>query len=520
VSVWRRSLPDMDDTEKPPPPVPEETYSSPEPDTTVLPTGAPPASLAALLEGGWPLPAVERQRFLVDGVVAQGGHGRILRASDRQLERTVALKELLVPGSSAEARFLNEARVTARLQHPSIVPVYEAGRWPGGEPFYTMKLVSGRSLARLIDAASHFRERLELLPRVLDVAEAVAYAHSRRVIHRDLKPSNLLVGEFGETVVIDWGLAKELDRSPPREPTPVPRAVQPRAEELPWLTEADGPAEPVSPPGPEDTEAGTVLGTPAYMPLEQASGQPVDERADVYALGAILYHVLAGRPPYSGSSSQEVLGLVLSRPPPPLEQAQPGVPRELLGIVSRAMAREPARRYPSARELAEDLRRFQAGQLVGAHQYSPWELLARFVRQQAVALSMAVVALLALATGLGLNYVSVLRERDRAERKQAEAEHAWHQATERADMLTLLQTRAALEHSPERALGWLEGLSPSFSAWGQARTLAADALARGLATRLQGHSAALNCVAFSPNGRWLLTTSDDRTVRLWELASG
>src|SRR5262249_36594426 len=176
------------------------------------------------------------------------------------------------PTGEQISRFQREALITARLQHPGIVPVYEAGRWPSGEPFFAMKLVSGRPLDKVIAEATSLPARLALLPRLAAACDAMAYAHSQRIIHRDLKPGNVLIGDFGETVVIDWGLAKDLDAADsPESANRAPRArkSQPKIEHQSSTL----------------TVAGSVMGTPAYMAPEQARGETVDQRADVFALG-------------------------------------------------------------------------------------------------------------------------------------------------------------------------------------------------------------------------------------------
>jgi WD40 repeat protein/tRNA A-37 threonylcarbamoyl transferase component Bud32 len=451
------------------------------------------------------LPQVEVDRYDLSGEFARGAIGRILKARDRRLDRPVAIKELIQRGGDVEARFVTEALITARLQHPSIVPVYEAGRWATGEPFYAMKFVSGRSLADVISEKHTLQDRLALLPHVLAVAEAIAYAHTERIIHRDLKPANVLVGAFGETVVIDWGLAKDLARDSSAEAS-LPPSVPGLDASL--------------------THQGMVVGTPAYMPPEQAAGRPVDERADVYALGAILYHLLAGTRPYDTGSSAQVIDQVVRGPPTPLGQRQKAIPADLLAIVAKAMARDPLRRYATARELAEDLRRFQTGQIVGAHAYSLGERFVRFVKRYRAVVAVTAVALLILI-GMGTaSFQGVLAARDRAEHKQAEAEQAQHdaesarkQALERADELTLLHARTAVERDPNEVITWLSSLSPGFSHWSAVRTIAADARARGFATVLRGHEQTIDDLVFSRDGKHLITSSDDYTIRIWDFTA-
>ena len=351
------------------------------------------------------LVAVDPDHYVLGEELARGGMGRILRARDRRLGRQIAIKENLVVAGDHARRFEREARITARLQHPSIVHVHEAGVWPGGEPFFAMDLVAGRSFDDVISRATTLEQRLALIPNVLAVADAIAYAHHQGVIHRDLKPKNVLVGDFGETVVIDWGLAKDL-RGP---------------------AEPDDGAAPVIANG--ATEAGKVVGTPAYMSPEQARGHTVDPRADVYALGAVLFHLLAGRPPISGRSSDEVLARLVAGPLPSLAEVQPGVPADLLAIVAKAMAFAPGDRYPTARELADDLRQYQTGQLVGAHHYSLGQLVRRWLRRHraAVAVAAAAAVVLIVVSAIALQRVvhaeSVAQsERRAAERDRTDAE--------------------------------------------------------------------------------------------------
>jgi serine/threonine-protein kinase len=238
--------------------------------------------------------------------IGVGGMGEVYRCGDDALRRDLAIKVIkagLHGDHDAEERFLREARLTGSLQHPGIVPVHNLGRLADGQLFYTMKLVRGRTLADLLRDEPDGPERLPRLLSVVEkVCQAVAYAHSKGVLHRDLKPSNVMVGEFGEVQVMDWGLAKELRSSEastaPAEASVIPAEATGELETGAWAQAADG-----------LSRAGAALGTLAYMPPEQATGDwdIVDERADVFALGAVLCAVLTGRPPYHGSNPDDLL---------------------------------------------------------------------------------------------------------------------------------------------------------------------------------------------------------------------
>jgi tRNA A-37 threonylcarbamoyl transferase component Bud32/tetratricopeptide (TPR) repeat protein len=306
--------------------------------------------------------------------IGRGGMGHIVRARDRRLGRVVAIKQLL--DARLKARFEREARLTARLQHPAIVTVYEAGRWPSGDPFYAMKYVAGRPLDLVIAELTTLDERLALLANLTTVADAIAYAHSEGIVHRDLKPQNILLGPFGETVVIDWGLAKDLHS-------------------------ASEPVAPFRDDGHALTQGGA--GTPAYMAPEQARGEPPDERVDVYALGATLHHVLAGERP-------------------DLRPLPDATPRDLRTIVAKAMAAAPADRYPTAAEVAGELKRFQNGQLVTAHRYTTRELVRRWLARHRGITVVSALALAILVVTSALGVRRIVAERDRADQQKAIAE--------------------------------------------------------------------------------------------------
>jgi predicted Ser/Thr protein kinase len=274
-------------------------------------------------------------RFEIGREIGRGGMGRILEATDLQFGRRVALKASLRHTAAAKQRFVQEALVTANLQHPGIPPVYERGVDEAGHHFYAMRFIEGRTLKEALAGARDMDARLALVPVVVRTAQTLAYAHERGVVHRDIKPDNVLVGRHGESTVLDWGIAK--------------------VRGLPAVTGGGDLGAPID--GGGATRHGAVLGTPYYMAPEQAEGDvgAIDERTDVFALGALLYQVLSGKAPYAAPSLEEAIGKARGAAPVDLAEAAPEAPPQLVAIVRRAMARHPGDRYQTAGELADAL---------------------------------------------------------------------------------------------------------------------------------------------------------------------
>ena len=392
---------------------------------------APPAPSAGLRDRLARLADPGRDRYDLVERVARGGMGEILRARDADTDREVAMKVALDGAGVSLRRFLEEARTTGRLQHPGVAPVHDLGVDDEGRLFFTMKLVEGEDLSAVLDRVSRGGDPDWSTTRVLGVllraCETMAFAHARGVIHRDLKPANVMVGAYGETYVMDWGLARALDRDDPRDLR--------IAERSGGVDLADSDASLV-------TLDGAVLGTPAYMPPEQAAGR-VDEvgpAADVYAVGAMLYHLLAGHPPYAPRGERPgphaVLAAVRSGPPRRLDEVAASAPPELIAISERAMARDVVDRYADMGALAADLRAFLERRVVAAHATGPWAELTKWVERNRAS---AAVAALALVAVLGLFAWSIV-ERTRAEtnRTAAETDAAKADESER-----LAQERAA-----------------------------------------------------------------------------
>jgi eukaryotic-like serine/threonine-protein kinase len=407
-------------------------------------------------------------RFRILRFHDQGGIGKVSVAFDAELQREVALKQIRPERADEDsrARFLLEAEVTGRLEHPGIVPVYGLGLDEDGRPFYAMRLVRGISFDAAINAFHSAdqdprrdpQERSlalrHLLDRFVDVCQTVAYAHSRGVLHRDLKPANVLLGPFNESLVVDWGLAKVFARGPGEpsgdstaapEGTAPPRSDPSRAPAgrgsaagavEPAAVDAPAPAAPGAQPGSSepplgcssttDTVAGTAFGTPAYMSPEQADGRldRMGPASDVYSLGAMLYTLLAGRLPFDHiwCDVTAMLDRVRLGEFPPPRRVNPRVPRPLEAVCLKAMATRPEDRYASAAELAEEIQRWLADEPVRADREPAVARLARWGRRHRPIVAGAAALLLTAVAALSAGILVVGREQRNTERQRRLAE--------------------------------------------------------------------------------------------------
>jgi ribosomal protein L12E/L44/L45/RPP1/RPP2 len=426
-------------------------------------------------------------RYELGHEIARGGMGRVVNATDTRLGRAVAFKEALTTDEDTLRRFQREIRITARLEHPSIVPVHDTGESSSGAPFYVMRKVSGQPLERLVAGAGTLSQRLALIPHIVASAQAIAHAHERGIVHRDIKPSNILVGDLGETIVIDWGLAKVIG-----EPDdPVGRPLVDLSDSL-------------------KTRVGIVYGTPGFMAPEQLRGAPVTPGFDVYALGATLYHLLSRKPPHYAKTADEMMKAAVAAPPPPIRELVDGVPPDLSTIVDKALAHDPEVRYPNARALAEDLQRFLTGQLVASHHYSPREKIVRFVRKNR-GLSAAVAALVLVGA---LAVIRIVNERDRADAAARQAMEEARQKELTAEALTLAFARSNVDVNPTKAVAMVKRLARKH--WREVRAIAAAARAAGVAWSLPASKQTLS-LEMSHDGRRALSAGADGMVRLYDL---
>ncbi len=497
-------------------------------------------------------------RYEVEEEVARGGMGVIYRVRDPEMRRFLAMKVLLSPGDEQgdklSARFQDEAQLTGQLDHPGIIPVYDMGRGEDGRLYFTMRLVKGRTLEEVFELVREGKEgwtNTRALGVLQKVCEAMAFAHERGVIHRDLKPSNVMVGRFGETYVMDWGLAKLVDEDETPEPahdSSVHTVLTSARKE-----DSDGSSE-------LETLEGDVMGTPAYMAPEQARGKVgrVGTRADVYSVGAMLYDLLAGHPPYRPPgvkvSAREVLERLLDGPPAPIEQEAHDAPPELCAICERAMERSAERRYATMMEVADDLQAFVEHRVVQAYRRGALIEFRKWVeRNRGTAASLALALVLAF---VGLVAVSLIQTRSvqAVELANKELEGA-NEALETANV----EIRAARDEARaneelavrnEREARWQGYVANIAAASASLETGAAASAREQLAacpedlrgwewTFLQRQSDASTAVlddgetfvgrvVFSPDGTLLATApwsyssmgSGEYRVRLWNVATG
>ncbi|HET6984496.1 MAG TPA: protein kinase [Myxococcaceae bacterium] len=452
------------------------------------PAGAPAPANSIATEELVPLER-EGQYARIDEL-GRGGQSIVWRALDRFVGREVALKELTPPGTvdspgsatAARTRFLREARLTAQLDHPGVVDIHELARRVDGTLFSAQKLVRGRTLKAALAQCRTLQQRLELLPHLVNAAQAVAYAHSQSVVHRDLKPSNVMLGPYGETVVVDWGLAKRRGDSEPTGQTPDPKRA------------------------PDTTQEGVALGTPSYMSPEQARGEldAINERSDVFGLGAMLYELLTGRPPFQGADNAQVIEALLRGRLVPVRLLCPQAPAELAAIAERALRSAPADRYPDASAFASELLAYIAGGQVEAYAYGPLELVRKFVRRnRALSAAIATSVLILVFSGLAVlvqlqharvNLASALIQRAR----RAEDVSDW--------------ARAAAYYAASRVEN-----DTMAARWGLA--LARERLPERGDTRA-GPPGAFSDVDVLPDGTVLALETRDRSARLYEVTTG
>ncbi len=374
--------PDSPRREPPPPPPPP----APPPPRRAPPPLPPPSGQAASAPAYRPRPAGSSSsgshaagtpgligRYVVEGELGRGGMGVVLRARDPSLGRAVAIKVIrnpLVAGPEVVRRFALEARAVAKLRHPGIVAVHEVGE-EGGRPYIVMDLIEGRSLERILDAGRiPPRELAEL---VATVAVALDHAHGHGIVHRDVKPANVMIDGHGRAVLMDFGLAREV--------------------------EGDG-----------LTATGQVLGTPSYMAPEQAGdGESIGPATDVWALGGLLYRGLTGRPPFAGDHAIAIIKKVLLQDPEPLRSIDPSVHPDLERVALRCLEKRPDQRYPSAAEVAADLRRFVAGEAIRIRPLARRERLARWAGRHRGLVAVSVVLACALAAAGATATVAMMR---------------------------------------------------------------------------------------------------------------
>jgi eukaryotic-like serine/threonine-protein kinase len=384
-----------------------------------------------------------RDRYTLSYLHATGGIGRVWLARDATIGRQVALKELRPERATTpdiRARFVKEAQITGQLEHPGIVPIYEIGKHiADNSPFYTMRFVRGRTLKEALTAYHHRLddgdasplELRDLLTSFINVCNAVAFAHSRGVLHRDLKPQNVVLGDFGEVVVLDWGMARLIG-----ETGGDAVAVEPVVDEA------------------AATVHGQVLGTPAYMAPEQAEGRSaqLSPRTDVYGLGATLYALLSGRPPFTSTDARDVISQVVTDSPEPPRNLKVGVPPALEAICLKALAKKPEDRYASAKDLADDVRRWMADEPVHAYRDTLPDRIGRWARRRHTFVVAATVFLTVSVIALSTSTALIYAEQQRTQEQRDVARAQRHRADELREMAVAEASRADASYAVTRKL--------------------------------------------------------------------
>lgn len=373
---------------------------------------------------------VSHERFRIIKTYAQGGLGVVSLAHDIELDRTVAVKEMRIgrPSDDDIQRFLLEARLTGQLDHPGIPPVYALGYFEDGRPFYAMRLVDGVTLRAAIKefhgkypppdmSRQRSMQLRQLLGAIVSVCNTLRFAHSKGVLHRDIKPSNIMLGEYGETLLMDWGLAKSQKQSTPYS------EVEAKAHQQRKRLE-----------DPEDTGTGSVMGTPHYMSPEQAVGdvESINQRSEVYSVGATLYSVLTGKPPFNGHTRDEILAKVRRGEFLPPRAVDARVPPELNAICLKAMALERGDRYAGPGELATDIEHWLADESVSCYREPFSRRCQRWIKAHQVWVAGLAVLLVTLFMGLMIGAFIVSQQHTEAVAAKEEAAAA----TANADKVT------------------------------------------------------------------------------------
>jgi eukaryotic-like serine/threonine-protein kinase len=427
-------------------------------------------------------------------MIARGGMGIVYRARQKSLNRVVAVKMLLA-GEFAQPKFIerfrSEAEAVARLQHPNIVAIHEVGEHEG-LPFFSMDYVEGKNLAEVTaDLRFAITDFSRTARWMKTMAEAVQYAHQHGIIHRDLKPSNVLIDRNDQPRITDFGLAKRFDASGDES------TIRSRQSTI--------------------TLSGEVLGSPNYLPPEQAGEKHgrVGPRSDLYSLGAILYHLLTGRPPFQAESLTSLLKQVVEIDPVPPRSLNPGIPRDLETICLKSLEKESPHRYATAQELAEELGRFLEGKPIHARPVNVAGKVWKWCWRQPVRASLAGALLLVLVLGItGISWQWRRAERERRAAVAAKAEAEIRQYTE---SITLAQSLIQAQQFGQGRETLLTRTPESYRGWEWGRLL--QSCYQDLMTLSDGPALGVEAV-FSPDSRFLLTSGFNPLIRIWDLATG